>query len=258
MESPLDRLIALDEQRVWASIVRGRDQRGRGVVRSGVLRLVLPPDALRRTVELRSDEPIAQIYDDAGLPLVSLLGTDTFTMFTNNLLSAQLRTTLRVDILDRPFRSAYDDFVPMSYERASRMLAAELEAAFRSLLLFRPDPDPDPDVRPRVLPGIPPASTGPLQDGSIRFAVGHVAVTLHPDDGGMLMRCILSEVKFDWQRVHVFRPIKGEHYALDEAAIEELGSDIRSFLCEQADRFEVVTTGTEPPPNDIDDLIGPP
>ena len=245
----LDRLIALDSAQVWVSIVRGRDQRGRGVVRSGILRLVAAPDDVRRIVEERLEEPVAQIVDADELPIVSLLGTDALTMFANNLLSAQLRATLRVDIMDRPFRAAYDDFVPLSYDRAARMLAAELEAGFRSLLLFRPDPEPDPELRVRVLPGIPQASQGPLHDGSIRFAVGHVAVTLHPSEGGMRLTCILSELNFAWQRVHVFKPIVGDQYELEDDEIERLGGDIRAFLCERADKFHLTQSSPEPDPD---------
>jgi hypothetical protein len=239
----LERLIGLDGARVWASIVRARDQRGRGVVRTGTLRLAVPPDDLVRLVESRADEPIAQILDADDLPLVSMLGTDALAMH-NTLLSVEFRSSFRVDILDRPFRPAFDDFVPMNYDRASRQLAAELEAGFRTLLLFRPDPDPDASAPLRH--GVPPTLPGPLKDNSVRFAVGHVAATLHPVDEGIRLTCILSEVRFQNQVVHLFRPHGGDRYALDDEAIERLGADIRAFLCERADRFVLTNAPVDP------------
>jgi hypothetical protein len=245
---PVDRLLVLDGVRVWVSIIRARDQRGRGVVRNGTLRLVAPADEVRRILEERRDDPIAQILDDDELPIVSLLGTDLLSMH-NKLLSVEFRASFRVDIIDRPFKPAFDDFVPMNYDRASRQLAAELEAGFRSLLLFRPDPEPGAGAPLRH--GIPPPAPGPLKDNSVRFAVGHVAATLHPVDDGIKITCILSEVRFQNQKVHTFRPASGEWYPLEDDAIERLGSDIRAFLCERGERFVItnapVDAATLPP-----------
>lgn len=241
----LERLLTLDGAGVWASIIRAPDQRGRGVVRSGTLRLVVPVADVARIVDERSDEPIAQIFDADDLPIVSILGTDGFSMH-NTLLSVEFRSSFRVDILDRPFKPAFDDYVPMNYDRASRQLAAELEAGFRSLLLFRPDPDPNAGAPLRH--GVPPPAPGPLKDNSIRFAIGHVAATLHQCDEGIRITCILSEVHFQHQRVHTFRPIAGERYALDDDGIARLGADIRAFLCERGERFVITNAPSDPAP----------
>jgi hypothetical protein len=254
MNKALERLVALDGVRVWPSIVRAPAQRGRGVVRNGTLALVLPPDDIARAQANREDEPIAQILDDDGCPIVSLLASDVLSTH-NTLLSAEFRSSFRVDIIDRPFRPAFDDYVPMSYDLAARQLAAELEAGFRSLLLFRPDPDPDAAAPLRH--GVPKLAPGPLKDNSVRFAVGHVAATLHPDEAGIRITCILSEVKFERQMVHVFKPLAGDRDALEHAEIERLGSDIRAFLCERGDRFTLAKPPVDLEINDLGEAVDP-
>ena len=76
----------------------------------------------------------------------------------------------------------------------------------------------------------PRPAASPLKDGSIRFAVGHLAATLFPDDAGIRLMCVLSEVKPTFQRVHLLVPESGDRYTLDSASIERLGAHIRAFL----------------------------
>jgi hypothetical protein len=244
LNKAIERLIALNGQRASASIIRAKDQRGTGVIRNGTLSLVVEPDELAALVDAGVNEPIALILDADGLPIVSLLGADRFTLF-NDLLSVEYRSSFRVDILDRPFpRPAFGDDDAYTYERAARELAAELEAGLRTMLLFRPDPDPPAGMRSRH--GVPATASSPLKDNSIRFAVGHLAATLVPEDTGIRVTCILSEVRPNWQRVHLMQPLRGGRYELERADIERLGADIRAFLFNQLDRFtELAQTETE-------------
>lgn len=229
MNKAVERLIALDGSRASVSIIRAKNQAGgAGVIRNGTLALVLTPDEVRATVAAGQEEPLAVIVDATGLPLVAVMGNDTFSLH-GDIISVAFRATFRVDILARPFpRSLVADYEPMTYERAARELAAELEAGLRSMLLVRPDPDPSAGV-PRH--GVPATASAPLRDNSVRFAVGHLAATLFPDDGGIRLMCVQSEVKPTWQRVHLRVPITGEQFALEADDIEQLGAYIRAFLC---------------------------
>jgi hypothetical protein len=247
LNKAIERLIALNGRSASASIVRAKDQKGTGVIRNGTFSLLLERAEIEAAVEAAADEPIATILDAGGLPIVSLLGADRFASF-NDLVSVELRSSFRVDILGRPFpRPAFGDDAPYTYQRAARELAAELEAGLRTLLLFRPDPDPAAAVRARH--GVPATASAPLKDNSIRFAVGHRAATLVPVDGAISMTCALSEMRPNWQRVHVLQPRGGNRYELDRAAIERLGGDIRAFLFNQLDRFNVLEQREAEPPD---------
>ena len=219
------------------------------MIRNGTFSLVVEPGDVEALVEAGAGEPIAMIVDAGGLPIVSILDTDTFETF-GDLISVEFRSSFRVDILGRPFpRPTFGDDVPYTYERAARELAAELEAGLRTMLLFRPDPDPSAGVRTRH--GVPATASSPLKDNSIRFAVGHLASTLVPDDGAIRITCVLSEVRPNWQRVHLMHPLGGNRYELERGEIERLGSDIRAFLFNQLDRFRVI----EPSELDEADVI---
>ena len=255
MDKAIERLIVLNGRPASVSIVRAKDQKGTGVIRNGTLSLLHEPAEIEAAVDADADEPIAMIVDAAGLPIVSILATDRCASF-GDLISVEFRSSFRVDILGRPFpRPAFADEAPYTYERAARELAAELEAGFRTTLLFRPDPDPAAGVRTRY--GVPATVSSPLKDNSIRFAVGHLAATLVPDDRSILMTCVLSEIRPNWQRVHLLHPQDGNRYELDRAAIERLGGDIRAFLFNQLDRFTVVEqTAAVQIVTDVEDALG--
>jgi hypothetical protein len=237
----LERLIELDGARVWAGIIRAKDQRGAAVVRSGTLQVLLSPGDMHLMAEGARGEPIAHVVDADDLPLVTLLGSDAYSVW-NALVSAEFRSSFRVDILDRPFpQPALARDVPLTFERAARDLAAELEAGFRGVFLVRPDPDADATTVPARF-GALPVTTGPLSDGSVRFAVGHAAATLLPDaDAGIRLKCIASELRFGRQYTHLLVPARGNTYALEPAEIERLGSDIRAFLSNRRERFVLQT-----------------
>ena len=219
MNKAFDRIIALDGARVWAALTNPADPRALTIVRSGTLRLPESPCDAQTLAELTRDEVLMRIAGTDDLPLVTLLGADTPTLW-NDLLSVELRPTLRIDLLDRPFpRAAASESELPGYERTARELAAELEAGFRGALLLQP---------------------APLLDKSVRFAVGHAAATLYPDDvsGGVRLVCILSEVRFDQQFATPFVPRGGARYTFAASEIERLAADIRAFLSNARDRFE--------------------
>ena len=220
----LERLIALDGAPVWAAITRAKDQRGAAIVRHGTLYADPARDAAA---------PVAQIVDDDELPIVTIRPSDKMSVWSD-LASVEFRASFRVDILQRPFPASVGDTTDMTYERAARELAAELEAGFRNGLLFRPDPDAEAGPPQRY--GVPKVETKPLSDNSFRFAIGHSAATLHPVDAGIKLTCIASDVRYNLQVTEVYHPKRGE-YALDPAGIEALGSDIRAFLSHKRDRF---------------------
>jgi hypothetical protein len=228
MDETFERLTALDGKRVWVAIVRAKDQNGPAIYRSGVFRLF----------ERAADQEKAgtRIIDADGLPLVTFLGTDTLSV-VDGALRAEMRSSFRVDVLDRPFAdSARNDDELMEYERATRELVAELEAGFRGTLLLRPDPDPEASQRARYR--VPPAEEGPLSDWSMRFAVGHNSATIRPDDLGIVrLTSIGSSVRAGRQRVDLFEPAQGARYELKPPDIERLANDIRAFLGGRRERF---------------------
>lgn len=227
MDETFERLQALDGKRVWVALLRAKDQSGAPVHRSGDFRLFDRPNP--------AENPVTRIVDTDGLPLVTLLGTDTPSVVEGALRIA-LRPTFRIDVLEQPFASAPDGAGAMTFERATRELVAELEAGFRSALIMRPDPDPEASARGRH--GLPPVEEGPLLDHSVRFAVGHASATLRPDgESGVRLTCIGSSVRAGRQLTDLFEPASGAYYAFDPAGIERLGGDIRAFLSNRRERF---------------------
>ncbi len=238
-EIPIDeifeRLKALDGKHVWVSLVRAKDQNGVPVYRSGVFRLFAQPPG--------APAPLTCILDADGLPLVTFLGPDTFSL-VDGALRAEFRPTFRVDVLERPFPGANDGAeADMMYEHAARELVAELEAGFRTALIMRPDPDPEASLRARY--NVPPIEDGPLSDWSVRFAVGHNSSTLRPhDDGIVRLTNSGTSVRDGQQVVDLFEPVGGPHYQLKTADIARLAGDIRSFLSGRRERFVPVSGGS--------------
>jgi hypothetical protein len=226
---------------VSVAIVRAKDQLGGSVRRRGCLRLSGTPADVRRTVDAAHALPLAQILDDDGSPLVTFLGRDRLSLW-NGRLRVEFRSSFRVDLDDRPFPPPVlrDEAPPVTFERAMRELAAELEAGFRTALLLRPDPDPDASASARA--GHRPFEAGPLSDGSVRFAVGHATATLRPDgERGIRLTCVGSEVWFGRQFTQVFEPAAGSCYDFVADDVERLGADVRAFLNNRRERFLMMT-----------------
>ena len=215
-----DRIVALAGARVWAALTNPSDPDAFATVRSGTLRLPETPCDAQSLAELARDDVLARIVDADELPLVTLLGGDTVTLW-NELLSAELRPSFRVDILDRPFRRPGEsEPAAPAFERTARELAAELEAGFRGDLLLQP---------------------APLPDASVRFAVGHAAATLYPEGpAGIRLVCILSDVRFDRQFAFPYAPVRGAQYTFAAGERERLAADIRAFLSNKRERFEPI------------------
>jgi hypothetical protein len=227
MDETFERLQALDGKRVWVALLRAKDQSAVPVYRGGEFRLFDRPNA--------AENPVTRVVDDGGLPVVTLLGTDSPSV-VEGALRVTLRPTFRIEVREQPFPPPADVAGAMTYERATRELVAELEAGFRSALILRPDPDPDASARRRH--GLPPVEDGPLLDHSVRFAVGHASATLRPDgESGVRLTCIGTSVRFGRQLTDLFEPAAGAYYPFEAAAIERLGTDIRAFLSNRRERF---------------------
>jgi hypothetical protein len=219
MDEVFERLKSLDGRAVWVALLRAKDQTGVPVYRSGTFRLFSQPPG--------AEEPVTRIVDADDLPVVTFLGPDMFSL-TGGALRAQLRTSFRVDVLDRPFPppASADG---LSFEGAMRELVAELEAGFRTALIMRPDPDPDASLRARY--HVPPTEEGPLRDWSMRFAVGHNSATIRPhDDGIVRLTTIGSSLRDGRQVIDLFEPAQGPLYKLIPTDIERLAIDVRRFL----------------------------
>lgn len=231
-----ERLIALANAHVDVAILRAADQRGTPVYRSGRVRLLGTPDAVQFAVEAARNRPIARIADADGGPIATLLGCDRLSV-RRDAVRVEFRSSFRVDVgIVRPLAEAHEDLAPMTFERAARDLAAELEAGFRSELLLRPDPDPAAGLRARY--GVAPIEPGPLGDGSVRFAVGHAAATLRPDGAdGVRLTCIGTEIRDGRQVTDIFEPLRGPRYELAPDDVERLAADIRAFLANRRERF---------------------
>lgn len=149
-------------------------------------------------------------------------------------LRVALRPTFCVDVSDRPFAAPAG--VPMTFERATRELVAELEAGFRNALILRPDPEPEASAR--ALRGMPPVEDGPLIDRSVRFAVGHASATLRPEGDGVRLTCVGSSVRAGVQFADLFEPAAGAYYPFEPAELVRLGADVRAFLGNRRERFK--------------------
>jgi len=227
MDETFERLRALDGKRVWVAMLRAKDQNGPAVYRSGDFRLFDRPGA--------ASNPVTRIVDADGLSLVTFRGSDTLSV-VDGALRVTLRSSFRIDVLDRPFPPQAGAAAAMTFERAARELVAELEAGFRSALILRPDPDPAASVRAR--PGALPVEEGPLIDNSVRFAVGHAAATLRPEgDDGIRLTCIGSSLRAGRQFADLFEPASGARYAFEPDEIARLGADVRAFLSNRRERF---------------------
>ena len=228
MDETFERLKALDGKRVWVALVRSKDQQGPAVYRGGTFQLFSKPAG--------AEAPVTRVVDDTGLPVVTFLGPDMFSL-VDGLLRAQLRTSFRIDVLDRPFpATGGDDNAAMMFDHAMRELVAELEAGFRAALLIRPDPDPDASLRARY--HVPPTEEGPLPDFSMRFAVGHNSATVRPHDDGIIrLTCIGSSLRGGRQVIDLFEPATGSLYALKPPDVARLANDIRAFLGNRRERF---------------------
>jgi hypothetical protein len=212
-----ERIIALDGARVWAAMTGTGVPRRPALVRHGTLRLPESPCDAQSLAELGRDDVLARIVDADGLAIVTLLGADALSLW-NDLLSVDVRPSFRIDVLARPFpEPAQSDVAPLTFEGAARDLAIELEAGFRSALLLQPQP---------------------LGDTSVRFAVGHAAATLYPDEpAGIRLICIGSEVRFERQFAIPFEPVRGARYRLEPRDVERLALDVRAFLSNRRERF---------------------
>ena len=228
MDATFERLRALDGRDVFVALVRAKDQHGPAVYRSGVFHLFAP--------SLGGGAPVTCVLDARELPIVTLLGTDTLSI-ANGALRAELRPSFRIDVHDQPFPERTDDGGIISYEQATRELVAELEAGFRTALVYRPDPDPDASLRARYR--LPPTEEGPLRDWSMRFAVGHNSATVRPHDlDTVRLTCLGSSVRAGRQVVDVFEPLDGVDYALISRDVTRLAANVRAFLAERRDRFD--------------------
>ncbi len=236
MDAALERLIALDGVPVWASVLRAVDQYALPIVREGRLRLLETPETIGAAFEAANDVPVAQIVDVGDLPIVTVIGRDRIALLDDRL-RVTFRPTMRVDIAGRPpVTPQVDDIPELTLAAVARDLAAELEAGFRAELLMRPDPDPPASLRARY--GAPPIEPRPLDDGSVRFAVGHSAATLYPDgDLALRLVCVGSEIRFGRQYADRYDPVGGPRYVFVPEEIARLGADMRAFLSHRWEQF---------------------
>jgi hypothetical protein len=228
----LDRLLALDGARVAVAILRAKDLRGLPVRRNGTLRVTAD---VRHGVASHRDMPVAHVVDADELPIATLAGVDALSLAGEGV-RCDVRPSLRIEVGADAGDAAASGDDAFDYERATRDIAAELEAGFRAALRFRPDPAPDASVRARY--GVPPIEDGPLSDASVRFAVAHASVTLRPDGPAALtLTCIESSIRHNRQFAAFFEPLRGVRYVLDGAEIERLTADVRAFLANHRERF---------------------
>ncbi len=188
-----------------------------------------------RFVRAAATDAIARIVDAGDRAIVTVRKGDIVQQ-TGRALEIVIRPAFRITCThDAPVLPPPDDDDRFAFVNATRALAAELEAGFRSALLFRPDPDHDASLRARY--GVPPIESEPLRDGSIRFAVGHASATLRPDDAvTMRLTCTVTTVRGVHQTVTHVGPRDGATYGVDPAEVERLAFDMRAFLAGDGNR----------------------
>ena len=221
-----ERLRALDGTPVNVSILRAPGLHGEAVIRAGTLRALSAKERRLPIVGAVTDRPIGCVDDDGGFAIATLLETDTFDIDFGPL-RAILRPSFRIDVAADPFPIP-PERLP-DFHAATRDIAAELEAGFRTALIVRPDPDPSAGIRADR--GLPPVDTGPLSDGSVRFAIGHSSARLVPEGkGSIALVCTETVVREIEQVAERYVPQRGGTYALLPSEIRQLTSDIRAFL----------------------------
>jgi hypothetical protein len=206
---------ALDRSDVWVRMHRSIDPTGPSIVRRGRFAVV--------------GEHGPQVVDEAGVAIVTIVERDVVTP-TNRGVRVDLRPSFRIEISTRPFslEPPHDD-AAVGFDWATRDLAAEMEASFRGALLMRPDPNHGASVRAQHR--VAPIEAASLRDHSVRFAVDHASVTLHPEgEAAIRLTCIQSTVRGVRQYVEHFQTPEGPRYPATAAAIERLAADMRAFL----------------------------
>jgi hypothetical protein len=240
MSDVLDRLIALEGAAVSLAMLRAKDQIGRAVRRIGVVRLSVPAMQVRERVLRRSDTPVARVVDAADLPLATLAGRDRLSLWEGGL-RWELRPSFRIDVVERDAGEGPLREVALNFEDATRDLATELEAGFRSALRMRPDPAHDAGIRAQY--GVPPVEPGALPDGSVRFAVGHGSAIVRPDGTNALrLTCTETTIVGNRQVASSFEPARGPRYALGTTDVARLAADLRAFFSLRHEDF----TPTDP------------
>ena len=217
---------ALDGTRVYLSILRAKQLRGEAVLRAGTLRELFTAGRPLPIVGAHTDRPIACIDDENGFAIATLLERDALSMDFGPV-RVVLRPSFRIDVAVEPF-PVPPERLP-EFAEATRGIAAELEAGFRSALIVRPDPDPEASIRADR--GLPPIETGPLSDGSVRFAIGHASAMLRPEGKGTIgLVCTETIVRGVHQVAERYVPQSGPIYALLPSQLQALAADIRAFL----------------------------
>jgi len=238
MSDVLERLVALDGVSVSVEMLRAKDQVGRPVQRIGILRLSAPAVQLHERVQRRSDAPVARIVDSAELSLATLTGRDRLSLDEDGV-RWELRPSFRIDVVERAAGEAPLREVVLDFEDATRDVATELEAGFRSALRMRPDPAHDAGVRAQY--GVPPVEPAALPDGSVRFAVGHASTILRPEGTNALrLTCIETTIVGNRQVAASFEPPRGPRYALGTTDVARLAADIRAFFSGRRDHFTAI------------------
>ncbi len=208
------------------SILRAKGLRGEAVLRAGTLRELLTPGRTLPIVGALTDRPIARIDDENGFSIVTLLDRDALSLEFGPLRAA-FRPSFRVDVASEPF-PVPPERLP-AFEGAVRDLAAELESGFRTALIVRPDPDPAASIRADR--GLDPIASGPLSDGSVRFAIGHSSAMLRPDGkAAIALTCTETVVRGVQQVAERYAPQTGATYALLPSELQQLAIDVRAFL----------------------------
>jgi len=238
MREAYERLIALDGANVTLAMRRAKDQSLYPILRVGTLRLAVPSWALVNTIESRLDTVVARVFDEEHLPIATFIGRDRLATM-NGRLHFELRPTFTIDVELRDPNVVPAPGYMIDYARATRDVAAELEAGFRGDLRFRPDPDPAASLRASY--GVSALDDRPLPDGSVRFAVGHASTALHPDGpAGLRLRCVEVRVERNHQIATDYELAFGCRYALESTDIRRLAADMRLFLSHRFERFNVV------------------
>jgi len=243
MSEMLERLLSFADAPVVVLLLRATDQTRRPVRRYGTLRLSVPLDVLHARLRSRSTAPVVRIVDAAGLPIATLTGRDDLEFaLAGEALRWRIRPTFRIDVMDRGDAEVGPPEIALNYDEATREMATEMEAGYRSALRMRPDPAPEAGLRAQH--GVPPVEPGPLPDLSVRFAVSHSSATIRPDGTNAVhLTCIETSVVHNRQYAVAFEPPRGPRYALGTSDMARLAADVRAFFSHRREGFTALTRG---------------
>jgi hypothetical protein len=234
-DAVIERLIALADQKVWLSIVRGGLD-GATVVREGVVRVAATLQEIRAALTGGYNIVIARVEDDTGAPVARLLSRAEMDDW-NGVLRFESRPTFWIDVDDREPPGRRPDDAMLSPLEFAKRLVAELEASLGTSVMFEPDPDADSSWRAQYRPA--PIGEQPFSLSSrMHLGSNMRSAFLAWKKDSLDVSYYAPALASNGQPVaDLLIPHAGSEYDYSERALRRLGSDLRRHFHGQSEHL---------------------